>query len=137
MKKKPKQCKHNVEENDNEDLFREEGWGGKKGFVGNRRMGQCQCYFFPEISLNSNSQYYECNLVLISTSKFFKDKKFARASRGSEDFDCHHKIYLIPTKALKSFHDSPPPLLAVYLQSIFQKIYNVLPKSSISLPSRR
>ena len=89
--------------------------------MGNRRMGQCQCYFFPEISLNSNSQYYKCNLVLISTSKFFKDKKFARASRGSEDFDCHHKIYLIPTKALKSFYDSPPPLIGSLFAVNFPK----------------
>ena len=37
-----------------------------------------------------------------------KDKKIARSNRGSKDSDCHHKIYLIPTKALKSFYDSPP-----------------------------
>ena len=46
--------------------------------------------------------------MLISTSKFFKGNKIARASRGSEDFDFHHKIYLISTEVLKSFHDSPP-----------------------------
>ena len=37
--KKSKQCKYNVEENDNEDLFGEEGYGGKRGFVGNRGVG--------------------------------------------------------------------------------------------------
>ena len=58
--------------------------------------------------------------MLISTSKFFKGNQIARASRGSEDFDFHHKIDLISTEVLKSFHDSPPSL-AVHLQSIFEK----------------
>ena len=75
--------------------------------------------------------------MLISTSKFFKDNKIAQASRGSEDFDCHHKIYLIPTKALKSFHDSlPPPLppsLVVHLLSIFKKKISML-RSQNPLP---
>ena len=54
---------------------------GRRDLWGIGEWGNVNVIFFPEISLNSNSQYYECNLVL-STSKFFKDKKHARASRG-------------------------------------------------------
>ena len=68
--------------------------------------------------------------MLISTNKFFKGNKIARASRGSEDFDFHHKIYLISTEVLKSFHDSPPHWQFICSQ-FSKKIYDALPKSSL------
>ena len=66
--KKTKQCKYNVEENDNEDLFREEGYGGKRGFVGNRGLGdwgEVEKYtgFYHRIS-NSDEELSEIIAVL-------------------------------------------------------------------------